>query len=167
MRTTPYSGSSHTAGTSRSPGWAPITVTGRAPTRATWLTSSRMPRDRHSARRSSARHFAVRPPDPDAIADHELDFPLPFDHLLDALALRQLEEHALLAPGHAALPVGVVQGEILINDEVADPDVRDAGDEGLDRGPCILGHRLRGARADHGEDERQDEGEPHGCGYNA
>src|SRR5207249_2459658 len=37
MRTTPYSASSHTAGTSRSPGRAPITVTVRPPIRATWL----------------------------------------------------------------------------------------------------------------------------------
>src|SRR5438034_1316222 len=53
-RTTPYSASSQTAGTSRSPGIAPITVTGRPPTRTTWLTSSRTPSARHSVSRSAA-----------------------------------------------------------------------------------------------------------------
>jgi hypothetical protein len=111
-------------------------------------------------------HLAVGAPHPDPVADRELDLALPLDGLLHALTLRQLEQHPLLALRHAPRPVGVVQGEALIDDEVADPDVGDAGHERLDRGPRVLGHR-RGARGERGEDERQDEGVPHGCGYNA
>jgi hypothetical protein len=111
--------------------------------------------------------LAVGPTHPDAVADRELDLPLTLDRLLDALALWKLEQHALFTSRDPALPVGVVQGETLVDHEVSDLDVGEAGDEGFHRGPCILGHRLRGTRADRGEDERQDEGVPHGCGYNA
>src|SRR5213079_2663052 len=48
----------------------------------------------------------VCPPDPDTVADGELDFTLAFDVLLDTLALGQLEEHALLARRMGVTQIG-------------------------------------------------------------
>jgi len=121
----------------------------------------------HRLGRGDLGDLAVRPPYPDAIADRELDLALPFHGLLDALALRKLEQHPLLASRRPTLPVGVVQGQVLVDDEITDPDVRGPGDEGFDGGAGVLTRRGRCAHTDHGQQEREDEGAPHGCGYNA
>src|SRR5262245_45290086 len=112
-------------------------------------------------------YLAVGPAHPDTVTDRQLHLALPLDSLLDALALWQLEQHPLLAPRHATLSVRVIEGEALIDDEVADLYVGDPSHECLDRAPGILPRCLWGTRAERGEDDRQDEGTPHGCGYNA
>jgi hypothetical protein len=112
-------------------------------------------------------HPPVGSPDPHLVADGDLDLALTVQGLLDALALRDLEEHALLAGQVGTLAVGVVQAEVLIDDDVADLDVGEPGHEGFGGGPAVLSRGEGHAYADRGQEEREDDGAPHGCGYNA
>src|SRR5438093_411401 len=109
--------------------------------------------DAHRPGGRDLRDRAVGPPDPDAITDRDLDLALAFDGLLEALALRELEEHALLAHGRRTSPARMVEGEVLVDDEVADPDVGEASDEGFDRDPGVLARRDGHAHADGGQQE--------------
>src|SRR5262249_13670941 len=112
-------------------------------------------------------HPPICSPDPDLVADGDLDLALTVQGLLDTLALRDLEEHALLAGQIGTLPVREVHAEVLIDDDVADLDIGEPGHEGFDGNPAVLGRGDGHAHADRGQKEREDDGAPHGCGYNA
>jgi len=99
--------------------------------------------------------LAVGPPHPGAVADGHLDLALALEDLLEALVLRELEEHALLAGRDRMPPVLMVEREALQDLQVADPDLGEPGHEGFHGGPSVLRHRGGGhAHTDRDQQER-------------
>ncbi len=105
--------------------------------------------------------LSVGPADEEPVSDGEPDLPLALDGLLQTLAPGQFEEHPLLARRLGVAPIGLVEREVLDDDQVGHVDVREPGDERLDRRLGVLRRAARGVDAERGEEEQEDGGASH------